>query len=70
MIIQGTYLNVVDNSGAKNAYCIKIIKGYKNRYAFLGDIILVSITRLRPTSRSRLHSFAQHSFFLAAGEYI
>lgn len=52
MIIQGTYLNVVDNSGAKNAYCIKIIKGYKNRYAFLGDTILVSINKLRSHRKS------------------
>jgi large subunit ribosomal protein L14 len=52
MITQGTYLSVVDNSGAKKAYCIKIIKGYKSRYAFLGDIILVSIHKLRAHRKS------------------
>ena len=52
MIQIGTTLNVIDNSGAKKAYCIKIIQGYKKRYAKLGDIILVSIKMLRKKRRS------------------
>jgi len=52
MITQGTYLNVVDNSGAKKAYCIRIIKGYKSRYAFAGDTILVSVQKLRSHRKS------------------
>jgi len=47
MIQVGTALNVIDNSGAKKVYCIKIIKGFKNRYAFLGDVILVAVKKLR-----------------------
>ena len=47
MIQIGTSLNVIDNSGAKKAYCIKVIKGFKKRYAFLGDIILVAIKTIR-----------------------
>lgn len=52
MITQGTYLNVIDNSGAKKAYCIKILKGYRSRYAYLGDVILVSIHKLRSHRKS------------------
>jgi len=52
MIQTGTYLNVIDNSGAKKVYCIKIISGYRKRYAALGDLILVSIKNLRTKRRS------------------
>jgi len=47
MIQIGTNLSVIDNCGAKKAYCIKIIKGFKKRYAFLGDIILIAIKSIR-----------------------
>jgi large subunit ribosomal protein L14 len=52
MIQSGTYLNVVDNSGAKKACCLKVLKGYQRRYAFPGDIIVVSIKSLRSKRRS------------------
>jgi large subunit ribosomal protein L14 len=47
MIQKGTCLNVVDNSGAKTVRCIQVIKGYRSRYANIGDIIVVSIKSLR-----------------------
>lgn len=47
MIQNGTFLNVIDNSGAKSACCIKVIDGYRRRYARSGDIILVSIKTIR-----------------------
>jgi large subunit ribosomal protein L14 len=47
MIQVSTVLNVIDNSGAKKARCIKVISGYKRRYGYVGDIILVSIQSLR-----------------------
>ena len=52
MIQNGSYLNVIDNSGAKTVYCIKVISGYKRRYAFIGDLITVSIKILRSKRRS------------------
>ena len=36
-------LNIIDNSGAKKALCIKILGGSFKRYAYIGDIIKVSI---------------------------
>jgi large subunit ribosomal protein L14 len=51
MIQQKTILKVADNSGAKTVRCIKILGGFKKRYANLGDIIVVSIQKLRNRSK-------------------
>ena len=47
MIQKGSYLNVIDNSGAKKAVCIQVLFGYRRRYAYVGDIVVVSIKSLR-----------------------
>ena len=48
MIQSGTFLNSLDNSGAKKLICIKILNsGYKQRYASIGSTILVSIKTIR-----------------------
>lgn len=52
MIQSGTYLNVIDNSGAKNIFCIKVLSGYKRRYAGIGDLIVISIKSLRTKRRA------------------
>ena len=52
MIQVGTVLNVIDNSGARKVICIKVITGYKRRYAFIGDLIMVSIRNLRTKRKS------------------
>ena len=64
MLQQGTYLNVQDNSGARSVLCIKIFKGYKSRYSNIGDIILVSVKKLR--NRRRLLSKVQKGDVLKA----
>ncbi len=51
MIQQQTILKVADNSGAKTAKCIKILGGYKKKYAKLGDIIVISVQKLRNKSK-------------------
>ena len=51
MIQQESILKVVDNSGAKKVKCIKVLGGFKKRYAGLGDIIVVSVQRLRKKSK-------------------
>jgi large subunit ribosomal protein L14 len=63
MIQIGTKLNVVDNTGAKTAQCLKILKmGYKQRYASIGNSILVTIKALKKTKaetkvqKSELHT--------------
>lgn len=47
MIQVGTLLNVIDNSGATQVKCLKILKGYKRRYGYVGDLVLVSVKNLR-----------------------
>lgn len=47
MIQQKTILKIVDNSGAKTARCIKILGGYKKKYAVLGDTVIVSIQEFK-----------------------
>lgn len=51
MIQVGSYLNIIDNSGAKLGFCIRIITKYKAKYAFIGDTVLVSIKKLRKKRR-------------------
>lgn len=47
MIQQQTILKVSDNSGAKTVRCIKVLGGFKKKYATLGDIIVVSVQKIR-----------------------
>ena len=51
MIQQESILKVADNSGAKTVKCIKVLGGFKKRYAALGDTIVVSIKELRNRSK-------------------
>lgn len=51
MIQQETILQVADNSGAKTVKCIKILGGYKKKYARVGDIIVTSVQELRNKSK-------------------
>src|SRR5437763_15617065 len=48
MIQQYTYLDVADNTGAKECMCIKVLGGSRRRYARLGDIIVASVKKAIP----------------------
>lgn len=52
MIQVGTQLKVSDNSGARYVTCIKVLNGYKRRYAKIGDKIAISVKSLRSKRRS------------------
>lgn len=52
MIQQQSLLRVADNSGAKTAKCIKVLGGFKRKFAYLGNIIIVSIHQLRNKSKT------------------
>ena len=43
MIQQESRLNIADNSGGKNALCIRVLGGTGRRYAGVGDIIVVTV---------------------------
>ncbi|MCX5885545.1 MAG: 50S ribosomal protein L14 [Proteobacteria bacterium] len=51
MIQMQTILNVADNSGAKKLMCIKVLGGTRRRYAFLGDVVVVSVKEAIPNSK-------------------
>lgn len=51
MIQMGTKLDVADNSGARQATCIKVLGGSKRRYASVGDLIVVSVTERDPKGK-------------------
>ena len=48
MIQQETRLNVADNTGAKEALCIRVLGGTKRKYARLGDVIVVTVKKAIP----------------------
>lgn len=48
MIQELSRLNVADNSGAKELMCIRVLGGYKKRYARVGDIITCSVKVAAP----------------------
>ncbi|MFH0951712.1 MAG: 50S ribosomal protein L14 [Patescibacteria group bacterium] len=50
MIQPRSMLKLADNTGAKRIMCIKVLGGYKRRYARLGDVITVSVKEANPYS--------------------
>jgi large subunit ribosomal protein L14 len=54
-----TRLDVVDNSGAKQAQCIKVLGGSKRRYAHLGDVVVVAIKKAAPNSEIKAGTVAR-----------
>ena len=48
MIQMYTYLDVADNTGAKECMCIKVLGGTRGRYAGIGDIIVASVKKAIP----------------------
>jgi large subunit ribosomal protein L14 len=53
MIQMQTYLDVADNTGAKEVQCIKVLGGTHRRYASLGDVIVGSVKKAIPGSEVR-----------------
>jgi large subunit ribosomal protein L14 len=48
MIQQETYLEVADNSGAKEILCIRVLGGSKRKYAEIGDQIIATVKKAVP----------------------
>ena len=48
MIQVQSRMKVADNSGAKDVMCIRVLGGYKKRYAHVGDIIVASVKSAAP----------------------
>lgn len=48
MIQHRAMLAVADNTGAKKLQCIRVLDGYKKRYARLGDVITCVVKEAAP----------------------
>ncbi len=48
MIQMYTYVDVADNTGAKECMCIKVLGGSRRRYAGIGDVIVASVKKAIP----------------------
>ncbi|KAF9395435.1 hypothetical protein CPC16_008321 [Podila verticillata] len=51
MIQNETRLQIADNTGAREALCIKVLGGSKRRYANIGDVIKVTVKEAMPRGR-------------------
>jgi large subunit ribosomal protein L14 len=51
MIQVETNLTVADNSGARSVRCIKVLGGSGRKYAYVGDVIVVSVKDAIPRGR-------------------
>ena len=56
MIQVESRLTVCDNSGAKEALCIRVLGGTGRRYASVGDVIVVSVKSVIPSSDCLLYT--------------
>jgi large subunit ribosomal protein L14 len=59
MIQVESVLEVADNSGARKVQCIKVLGGSKRKYAYIGDIIKVSVKEAIPNSKIKKGSVMQ-----------
>ena len=50
MIQHRSMLQSADNTGAKKLQCIRVLGGYRNRYARIGDVITCAVKEARPHS--------------------
>lgn len=48
MIQHRSMIAVADNTGAKKLMCIRVLGGYKKRYARIGDIVTCSVKEAVP----------------------
>lgn len=48
MIQHQSMLKVADNSGAKKLMCIRVLGGYKKRFARIGDVITCTVKEAEP----------------------
>jgi len=48
MIQHRSMLKVADNSGAKKLQCIRVLGGYKKRFAQIGDVITCAVKEATP----------------------
>ena len=63
MIQLGSILKVADKTGVVLAQCIKVFSSSKNRIAYMGDIILVSVRWVSPKRLKYIKERRRKRFF-------
>ena len=48
MIQQQTYLQVADNTGARELMCIRVLGGSGRKFANIGDVVVCSVKKAAP----------------------
>jgi large subunit ribosomal protein L14 len=51
MIQSESYLEVADNSGARQVQCIRVLGGSRRRWASIGDVIVVAVKEAIPRGK-------------------
>lgn len=59
MIQQESRVKVADNSGAKEALCIRVLGGSKRRYAGVGDVVVVTVKDALPSGNMKKGTVSQ-----------
>jgi large subunit ribosomal protein L14 len=54
MIQSQTIFRVSDNSGAKKVKCVKVLGGFRRKVASVGDLIVVSIRRVKQHKKKKI----------------
>ena len=70
MIQVESRLTVCDNSGAKEALCIRVLGGTGRRYASVGDVIVVSVKSVIPSSDVKKGAVSKALIRRPDGSYI
>jgi len=56
MIQEQSLLTVADNTGAKIIKCIKVLGGFRRRFAYLGDVIVGAVRGALPHGTVKEHA--------------
>ncbi|MDR0857155.1 MAG: 50S ribosomal protein L14 [Mycoplasmataceae bacterium] len=58
MVQVSSRLKVADNTGAREVGIIKILGNHQTHYAYIGDIVKVSVKDASPTGQVKLHQMS------------
>jgi large subunit ribosomal protein L14 len=69
MIQVHTEMNVADNSGAKKVECIRVLGATRRRYAYVGDVVIVSVKNALPNAAVKKGEVARAVIVRTTKEY-
>lgn len=70
MIQAESRLTVCDNSGAREALCIRVLGGTRRRYASVGDVIVVAVKNVIPSSDLKKGAVSKAWLFAQRKKYV